>query len=285
MPQRTIKIKIHNIKKPMIPILTLKQSASSLLLSLLSSLTLMLILTSCAGVSKLHEDIHNSRDDKKGNFIQTKDGTVVQGDDLKIRYPFLKKAYVQINQQDKVNLRDVEVMQNDAGYYRMINGALAPRIKKGGINTFLTYETRTTYSASPNGMGRTRTYTVPVYFLQKTDSGIVRRMSAPVVEEMVADYQPAMDFMDQYNETRRKARTWSWINTAAVIGGAVLMSSGVANYDGKATMKPQGYVGAGLFVGGIVSGVVNKVRKGNNYKNIELAIDEYNARSNRRRGR
>jgi len=269
----------------MYTILNPGRKPASLLLSVISSLTLILLFASCTTVHHVREDVRKSRDEQKGNFIQTQDGTVIQGEELKVRYPFLKKAYVQINQQEKVNLREVEVMQNDEGYYRKINGQLAPRIQKGWINTFRTYETRTTYTTSPNGMGRTRTYTVAVYYLQKTDSGIVRRKSPDVVEEMVADYQPALDFMDQYNETRRKARTWNWINTAAVFGGVFLMSTGINSYEGNTTMKPQGYAGAGLFVGGLVNGVVNKIRKANNYKNIDLAIDEYNAQVNRKKRR
>jgi hypothetical protein len=245
-----------------------------------------MLFTSCMGVRKLQEDVHRSRDDQRGNFIQTKDGTVVEGEELKVKYPFLKKAYVQINQQEKVNLREVEVMQNDAGYYRKINGALAPRIKKGGINTYLTYETRTTYSTGANGRGRTSTTTVPVYWVQKSDSGQVLRMTPAVVEEMVSDYQPAMDFMDQYNQTRKGTTTWNYINTAAVLGGIALMATSVKINDTESYIKStNATAGLGLFFGGIISGVVNKFRKADNYKNLELAIDEYNAQRTRRRGR
>src|SRR5205085_5476991 len=132
----------------------------------------IVLFSSCTGVRKLQEDIYNSRDKERGNFIQTKDGNIMEGENLNVRYPFFKKAYVQINQQDKVRLRDIEVMQNDNGYYRNIEGYLAPRIKKGGINTFLTYRTSTTYSAPTAGnMSGWSTTTVPVYYVQKTDSG------------------------------------------------------------------------------------------------------------------
>ena len=264
-----------------IPIL---KSKTASFVHLCSSLMLIMLLTSCMGSRRLQEDIHNSRDNRRSNFIQTKDGSVVEGEALKVKYPFLRKAYVQINEQDKVNLRDIEVMQNDVGYYRKINGLLAPRIKKGGINTYLTYETRTTYSGT-GGVGNRggfRTTTVPVYFVQKSDSGTVLRMTPIVVEEMVADYQPALDFMDQYNLTRKQARTWSWLNTAAVFGGIALIASGAGD-DANASVKPQVYVGGGLLIGGLINGMVNKVRKASNYRNVELAIDEYNAQGTRRR--
>jgi hypothetical protein len=44
-----------------------------------------------------------------------------------------------------------------------------------------------------------------------------------------------------------------------------------------------GYGGASLFFGGIVNGFVNKIRKAKNYKNLQLAIDEYNLQVKRKK--
>ena len=245
------------------------------------SLIGIVLFTSCGAPRKLQQDIRNSRDKERGTFVQTEDGTVLEGESLKVKYPFFKKAYVEINQSEKVKLRDVVVLQNDEGYYRKINGQLSPRIKKGGINTYLTFKTVTEYEApstSNGNMARHRTRVVEVYYLQKTDSGIVKQMTPAVVNEFVSDYEPAKEFMDEYYRTQRKARTWSWINTGAVVGGLALMvTSGTSGgEDGQDNVDAQAYVGLGLFMGGLINGVVNKFRKGRNYKNLELAIDEYN---------
>ena len=225
----------------------------------------------------MQADIRNSRDKERGTFVQTEDGTVLEGESLKVKYPFFKKAYVEINKSERVKLRDVVVLQNDEGYYRKINGQLAPRIKKGGINTYLTTRTVTEYEApsTSNGtMGRHRSRVVEVYYLQKTDSGAVKQMTPAVVNEFVSDYEPAKEFMDEYYRTQRKVRTWSWINTGAVVGGVALMVT--SSEDENGDLAPQAYAGFGLFMGGLINGVVNKFRKGRNYKNLELAIDEYN---------
>ena len=252
------------------------------------SLIGIVLLTSCGGQRRLQADIRNSRDKDRGNFIQTKDGEILEGESLKVKYPFFKKAYVEINKSEQVKLRDVEVLQNEEGYYRKINGQLAPRIKKGGINTYLTFKTVTEYEApstSNGNMARHRTRVVEIYYLQKTDSGVVKQMTPAVVNEFVSDYQPAKDFMDEYYRTQRKVRTWGWINTAAVVGGAVLMvtSGGDGGDDGQDELEPQAYVGFGLFMGGLINGVVNKFRKGRNFRNLELAIDEYNRGYNKKR--
>jgi hypothetical protein len=253
------------------------------------SLIGVVLLSSCGGPRKLQSDIRNSRDKDRGTFVQTEDGTVLEGESLKVKYPFFKKAYVEINKSEKVKLRDVVVLQNEEGYYRKINGQLAPRIKKGGINTYLTTKTVTEYEApstSNGNMGRHRSRVVEIYYLQKTDSGVVKQMTPAVVNEFVSDYEPAKEFMDEYYRTQRKVRTWSWINTGAVVGGAVLMvtSGGDGGDDGQNDdLDAQAYVGFGLFMGGLINGVVNKFRKGRNYKNLELAIDEYNRGYNKKR--
>ena len=256
--------------------------------SFLCSLIVIVLLTSCGRARRMQADIRNSRDKDRGNFVQTEDGTIVEGESMKVKYPFFKKAYVEINKSEKVKLRDVVVLQNDEGYYRKINGQLAPRIKKGGINTYLTTRTVTEYEApnvSNNNRGRHRTRIVEIYYLQKSDSGAVKQMTPAVVNEMVSDYGPAKEFMDEYYRTQRKVRTWSWINTGAVVGGVVLMVT--SSEDENGDLDPQAYAGFGLFMGGLINGIVNKFRKGRNYRNLELAIDEYNRgynnRNNKRR--
>jgi hypothetical protein len=82
-----------------------------------------------------------------------------------------------------------------------------------------------------------------------------------------------MEYINVYEQTQKKARMWSWINTTAVIGGIFLATQGVDNNN---QVTPVGYASVGMFLGGFINGFVNKVRKGRNGKNLELAIDAYN---------
>jgi hypothetical protein len=149
---------------------------------------------------------------------------------------------------------------------------------------YQTTETYRSYNAGPTAgtMGRWRTQTRIMYHLQKGDSAVVERFTPAVTRNFVQDYAPAMEFINVYDANRHSARIWSVVNTTAVLGGILLvMSNGIK--DEKLTGA--GYAGVGLTLGGIANGFINKIRKGQNYKNLELAIDAYNAQVVRKKRR
>lgn len=243
----------------------------------ISSSLILLMFSSCIQMHSIQGDMRQARDKEKGNFVQTKDGAILTGDEIKRRFPLFKRQYVEMDNGARVQMRDVEILQDDRAYYRRVNSELIPRIDKGNINTYLTFRTTQSYNG-PSGMGGSpggswNTQSRPVYFIQKSDSGAIMLMEPKRLNEMVADYQPALDFMNEYFETKHKARIWSVVNTAAFLGGIALAATSIRE-DGS--IKPIGFVGVGLTLGGLGNGFVNKFRKARNGRNMELAIDEYN---------
>lgn len=244
-------------------------------LKYLAVVFLLVFLYSCSINRRFSENVIASKDKERGNFIETVEGEIIEGEDLNIRYPFFKKPFVEIN-SEVVKLKDVLVIQNNYGYYRKINGQLAPRVKKGLLNMYMTTETYQEFQTSsvPGSTGRWRTRTRYVYWIQKGDKNGVELFSAAVLRKYVSDYRPALDYMDEYDRKMKTVRTWSWINTAAVVGGLVL--AGSSGIDENDDVTVAGYAGLGLFVGGLANGVVNKIKRVKTHKNLELAFDEYN---------
>jgi hypothetical protein len=204
---------------------------------------------------------------------------VYEVNEVIFRNPLFGKSTVEISKDNKINSKDILAYQNSEGYYRRVEGTFAPRIRKGLINMYLTTESYQDFESgnTPGSAGRWRTKTRYIYHLQKGEDAPVVRFDADVLEQYVKDYAPAMDYIEEYKTELRKVRTWSWVNTAAVVGGAVLLvTTGVDKED---NVTAGGYAGAGLFFGGLVSGVVNRFRKIKPYRSLELALDEYNRQS------
>jgi hypothetical protein len=248
-----------------------------------SSLLLLLIsffLFSCSSYRRLQEDIYAARDKERQSFVQTTDGKVIEANEAVLRTPLFKRSIIELDKETRIPVRDVVAYQDRDAYYRKIRGQFAPRIKKGSINMYRTTEIYTEYqgpSTFNGGFGGTRSRNKVVYYIQKGDESETLLFTPDVTREYVKDYAPSMDYINMYDETQRKVRKWSWINTGAVIGGAILLVAGVSNSQVSAT----GYAGAGLFFGGLINGFVNKIRRAGNYKNLELAIDEYNNQGKR----
>ena len=123
--------------------------------------------------------------------------------------------------------------------------------------------------------GDARPHRLPARF------GKIEDFTPDRVETNVSDYAPAMDFVNDYKQTQRKVKTWSIINTTAVFGGLVL--AGTLGANNSSASQSAGYGGLGLFLGGLVNGFVNKVRRGKNISNLELALDSYNSQSFKKR--
>ncbi len=140
-----------------------------------------------------------------------------------------------------------------------------------------TYQSYETSSSNTGSRGRWVTRTRNTYYLQKGDDAPVVRYDAKVLEEYVKDYPPAMEYITTYKQQKKKIKTWSLINTSAVFGGAIIM--GVTSPGDK--INAGTYIGGTIMVGGLVNGIVNKIRKLKPYKNLQLAFDEYNSQVKR----
>lgn len=257
-------------------------TSSSLIL-----LTIIFFLTSCAGMRRMQENIVGSKEKEPKAFVEKTDGQIIQADEVKLRSPLFGKSTIELNQETKIPLKEVAAYQNEYAYFRKTPAGFAPRFKKGLINMYVGTQTYTEFqSPSTNGgFGGTRTRTRYVYYIQKGNTGKVESFDPNIVESYVSDYAPAMEFMDVFRQTQKKASMWSIINTSAVFGGIILAATaGISkNSAGKEEVNALGYGGVGLFLGGIVNGFVNKIRKGKNYQNLEFAIDAYNGQVTRKK--
>jgi hypothetical protein len=254
-------------------------NAKSSLLLLIASLFLF----SC-GTSRFSQSVLDSREKDKKAFVETTDGKITEANEAKIKSPLFGKSTIELDGEVKIPTKEVVAYQNSTGYYRRVNGQFAPRFKKGLINMYSVTENYTEWeqSSAPGGGSRMRNRVRIIYYMQKGDQSPVQRFSPNLTRDFVKDYAPAMEFMNVYDETQKKVKMWSWINTGAVIGGAILAATSY-NSNTDQVNKPLGYTGLALLGGGLVNGVVNKIRKGKNSKNLELAIDTYNSQVARKK--
>lgn len=249
-------------------------------LSSLSLFSLSIFFVSCVSSSRFSNDTYAARDKDRKAFVQTKDGVITEASEVKLRSPFIGKSTIELDNDVRIPVKEVMAYQNNSAYYRSIKGQFAPRIAKGLINMYMTTQTYTEFSTSPNGRGGTRTRTRYDYWLQKGENAEVVSFTPDNTRQYVNDYAPAMEYMNTFDQTQRKVKTWSLINTGAVVGGLVLALSGTNNTTaGNVALAG----GSGLFFGGLINGFVNKIRKGKNYKNLELAVHEYNYQVKRKR--
>lgn len=243
----------------------------------LTILSFALALFSCAGMKRMQENMANSRETDHKAFVEKKDGEIIEANEAKLRSSLFGKSTIELDGEVKIPLKEVAAYQNSYAYYHTTPNGFAPRFKKGLINMYVATQQYTEYespSMSNANIGGVKTRTRYVYYIQKGKAGGIEVFSPKIVESYVSDYAPAMEFMDVYNETQKKVKRWSLINTAATLGGLVLV--GVAGLDKDNNPTAAGYAGTGLFFGGIINGFVNKVRRGKNTVNLELAIDAYN---------
>lgn len=255
-----------------------------------SSLLLLLIpflFASCVGMRTFHHDTYKAREKDQKAFVQMVDGQVIEANEAVLKAPLFGKATIQLDKDTKIPVKEVMAYQNGSAYYRRMDGQFIPRIKKGLVNMYMKTETYQDYSGpvGANGMGGGwRTRTRVVYFLQKGNEAPLVKFTPELTKEYVQDYAPALEFVDVYESNQRKYRTWSYINTAATLGGLGMIMTGGANTT-EDKVAPAAYAGLGLFAGGIINGFVNKVRKGKNIRNLELAIETYNERGTKSKRR
>lgn len=251
------------------------------------------LLSSCTGMRQLREDLKNSREPDKDKFVVT-NGTEIESKKLTFKSPLFKAQKVVLDDGTEVKIRDVEAYQDDNAYYLRLNQypyGFAHRMKRGAINMYLAVSSETVYDpgagariynsgsrtwSSTGGYTRRTRYH---YFLEKDNSKRLLQFTPDNVENMVRGYTPAMEFMDIYKNNKKKYKTWSLVNTGAVLAGLVMMLTSVEGDK----VKPHGYAGVGLFLGGLISGFVNKINKVKNVTNLSLAVDEYNTGSRKKK--
>jgi hypothetical protein len=255
---------------------TCKNTVSSLTLVVLS-----LYMCSCASMRKMQEDIGNSREKDQKAFVEKKDGQIIEANEARLRSPLFGKSSIELDGEQKIPLKEVAAYQNNYAYYHTTPNGFAPRIKKGPINMYLASYSYSTYETGTNGAMRSSNHVRYVYYLQKGRSGNIEDFTPERVETYVNDYAPSMEFVEDYKQTQRKVKTWSIINTSAVFGGLIL--AGTVGSNRTAVGDAAGFTGLGLFLGGIVNGFVNKVRRGKNVVNLELAVDSYNAQGTKKK--
>jgi len=238
-------------------------------------LAFSVFLFSCKASREFAENQYAARDKNYKNFIQTKEGTIYEVDAVVFRNPLFGKSTVEIGNGQKINTKEILAYQDNTAYYHRVEGQLAPRIKGGLINMYMTSQTYSTYETNSSnvGGGRWTTRTSYVYYLQKGDDGAIVRYTPDVLEEYVKDYPPAYEYMLAYRKQKKKTKMWSLINTTATVGGLTMLAANSSSQK----MSVSDYAGVGLFVGGLASGVVNKIHKSKNYKKLDLALETYNS--------
>lgn len=232
-------------------------------------------LISCAGMRKMQEDVSNSREKEPKVFVEKTDGQLIEANEARLRSPLFGKSSIELDGNVKIPLTEVAAYQNNYAYYHTTPNGFAPRIKKGLVNMYVATYSYMSYETGSHGSMHTRNNVRYVYYLQKGRFGRIEDFTPDRVEAYVSDYAPAMDFVNDYKQTQHKVKTWSIINTTAVFGGLIM--AGTLGAGHSSVSKAAGYGGLGLFLGGLVNGFVNKVRRGKNSAKLELALDSYNS--------
>ena len=119
--------------------------------SSLSLLFVSIFFVSCVSTSKFSNDTYSARDKDRKSFVQTKDGTITEASEVKLRSPFIGKSTIELDNNVKIPVKEVLAYQNNTAYYRNISGQFAPRITKGLINMYMTTQIYTEFQPSSAG--------------------------------------------------------------------------------------------------------------------------------------
>lgn len=149
----------------------------------------------------------NEASDKGGKeFIELKDGTIIEGDITKVSLATLlaiKKIGNVTLEGKKYGYKEINAFQKDNKYYRKdAYGYFDERITKGRINGYLSFHT----GESIDSKGNSRSFSYYLYYLQKGDRGPVVAYEIKVLKKMIADYQPAVDEYNKYDALSKKEK-------------------------------------------------------------------------------
>lgn len=131
--------------------------------------------------------------DKDGiDFVQLKDGTVIEGEVSKDnlgKMLFARQAGTLEVNGKAISNQAIAVFQNNRKYYRKNEKRLfCLRIEKGRINIYKRME-----KGSDAGAGDTHAE----FFLQKGEESALEPFSKKILMEMLADYQPALHWLEK----------------------------------------------------------------------------------------
>jgi hypothetical protein len=159
----------------------------------------------CSTTSALHNlsgNTDNGAEPSRTEFIELNDGTIIEGEITKERLrqtnnlSLGKKGDVTISGK-KYDFSEIRSLQNDNVFFRKTPyKTFAQRIVKGKINVYRTYHDAT------NSKGGS--YTYQQHYIQKGDAGKMIWFEVKILEEMISDYQSAVDKMNEYKALRGK---------------------------------------------------------------------------------
>lgn len=161
-----------------------------------SYLVLTVLIAFAAGCSSPVHVLNGSGTDTferdGGDFVQLKDGTVIEGkvskDNLG-RMLFSRQAGTLEVNGKAISNADIAAFQNNRKYYQKNDERLfCLRIEKGRINVYKRIE-----KGSDGGVGNTHA----AFFLQKGEASELEPFSKKKLTEMVADYQPASHWLEK----------------------------------------------------------------------------------------
>jgi hypothetical protein len=244
-------------------------------------LALIVFFSSCNRHYSRFAGSFNRQKEAGQNFVVTRDGNKINSDEVKERSPLFSKSILKLDDGTKIPVKEVVAYQNGEGYFARLNntGGLLKRVHKGSLDIYqkisVTYNAPT-YSTNSIGMGRWSgggSTTKVAYYLKKGVNGeavLMHGSNGRKIFDLVSDHTPSAELMERFNKKRKQLTTISYINWAGAAGGLVMIFAARGPGSGTAT------AGGGLLFGSMISGLVNMIRKGNNYNRMFEAIAEYN---------
>jgi hypothetical protein len=159
----------------------------------------------CSTPSALHNlsgNTDNGIEPGSTEFVELNDGTIIEGEITKERLrqtnnlSLGKKGDVTIAGK-KYDFKDIKSLQDNNVFFRKTPYKMfARRIVKGRINVYRTYHENT------NSKGGISTH--QEHYIQKGDDGKMIWFEVKVLEEMISDYQPAIEKMNDFKALRGK---------------------------------------------------------------------------------
>ena len=142
----------------------------------------------------------------KENFIELNDGSIVEGDfendNLSKLITIGNKRGVTINGKRYLFSEMKAIQRKDKYYRRDVYNSFVFRIVKGRINVYR-FES-SGYGVDSRGNMSSYDYSQP--YLQKGDKEPVVAFEVKVLENMLADYQPAMEALNNYKALSKKQK-------------------------------------------------------------------------------
>ena len=140
----------------------------------------------------------------KGNFIELNDGSIIEGDfendNLSKLITIGNKRGVTINGK-RYLFKEMKAIQRKDKYYRRdAYNSFDFRIVKGRINVY-----RSEHSGT-DSKGNASSYDYNLHYLQKGDTEPVVAFEIKVLEKMVADYEPAVEALNNYKALSKKQK-------------------------------------------------------------------------------